>query len=142
MNMTLTENTKNVTFNLDKNQIIIYKKYIQKHKYKTKKNIIYSYLYKNINDSNWYKYLPKPNIKEFYYKIGFSQSSLSNIGENMIVIRYKINKWNCICLTIENNFQKPEFFSQFYQSIDFNIVNFRLLIINYIRLLCFNNNIY
>lgn len=128
-------NIKRVSFNLQKNQTFFYEKYIQKYKYKTKYNILFSFLYKDINDSsNWNKYLPAPSLKKFNKRIV--------VNYNNIYIFYYVNKWDKICLQIENNIQKPNFFCQHLDIKDFNVINFRIIIINYIRLLCFNNDIY
>ena len=140
--------TKKVTFNLSQNQTFFYDKYIIKHNYKTNYKIIYSILYKNIDDSNWFKYLPYPTIYNFNKNI--------NIDSYHININYKVNMNNKICLYITNNFQKPDFFSKYFDNNTdedgdfimndnkkkFNIIKFRKIIINYIRYLCSNNNIY
>ena len=127
-------NIKKVTFNLKKNQIIFYKKYIQKHKYKTKHQFIFSILYKNINDSNWFKYLPYPSYYNFDKNL--------TIGMYHININYKVNVHNKICLYISNDIQKPEFFCKYFDLENLNIIKFRKIIIDYIRELCSNNNIY
>jgi hypothetical protein len=130
----MKQHIKKVSFNLEKNQIYLYKRYIHKYKYKTKYNILFSFLYKDINDTNWYKYLPTPSLKKFNKKI--------LLNNNNIYIFYYVNKWNKICLQIENNIQRPSFFSQHFDIKGFNVIDFRIIIINHIRLLCFNNDIY
>lgn len=124
---------KQVTFDLDRNQIFYYKKYIQKYKYKTPNNILYSLLYKDIKSTEWYKYLPEPSIKQYQKNI--------NINKYSIRIIYYLNKWDKINLIITNDIQKPDFFSKF---IDIKTLkrDFRIIIVNYIRYLCFNNDIF
>ena len=92
---------KKVTFDLSHNQIFFYDKYIIKHNYKTKRNILFYILYKNINDHKWYKYLPYPNKKALNINI--------LINEYNIQILYKVNKWNKITLYIVNDIQNPNF---------------------------------
>ena len=124
---------KQVTFDLDRNQIFYYKKYIQKHNYKTINNILYLFLYKDIKSTKWYKYLPGPSFIQFKQNI--------NIDKYNIRIIYYLNKWDKITLIITNDIKKPDFFSKF---IDIKKSNedFRIIIINYIRNLCFNNDIF
>ena len=128
------KNIKWVSFNLQKNQIFFYEKYIHKYKYKTKYNILFSFLYKNMNDSKWYKYLPDPLIIKYEKNIRFNSYKINII--------YYINKWGKISLTITDNIRKPHFFTQYFDKYRFKVTDFRIIIINYIRLLCFNNDIY
>ena len=131
--MTRKNIKKHVTFNLNNNKIIFYDKYIHKHKYKTKYNYLFTFLYKNISDSKWHKHLPIPSKEIFEKKIIFKSYEIN--------ITYYINKWGKICLYITNNIQHPRFFSRYFND-NFNINDFRLIIINYIRDLCFKNDIY
>jgi len=128
------QNIKEVSFNLQKNQTFFYEKYITKRKYKTKYNILFSFLYKDINDTKWYKYLPTPKTHIYEKRISFNSYRID--------ITYEVNKWGKICLYISDNIEKPHFFSQFFDQHDFKVKEFRIIIINYIRLLCFNNDIY
>jgi|TARA_B100001971_G_scaffold142259_1_gene131441 hypothetical protein len=124
---------KQVTFELDRNQTFYYQKYIQKYNYKTPNNILYYLLYKDIKSTKWYKYLPEPSLKPYKKNI--------NINKYSIEILYYFNKWDKINLIITNNIQKPDFFSKFID-IKTSKEDFRIIIVNYIRHLCFNNDIF
>jgi hypothetical protein len=128
---------KKVTFDLSQNQIFFFDKYITKHKYKTKYNLIHSILYKNINDSTWFKILPYPTHFIFDKNLTIGIYHMYHIN-----INYKVNVHNKICLYISNDIQKPEFFSKYFDLENLNIIKFRKIIIDYIRELCSNNNIY
>ena len=128
------KNIKRVSFDLKKNQIFFYEKYINKYKYKTKYNRIFYFLYKNINDTNWYKYLPYPSFIKYKITILFNSYKINII--------YEINKWGKICVTITDNIKVPHFFIKHFDQKGFKVGDFRINIINHIRLLCFNNDIY
>jgi len=128
------QNIKRVSFDLHKNQTFFYDKYITKCKYKTKYNIIFSFLYKSINDTNWYKYLPTPITHTYEKRILFNSYRID--------ITYEMNKWGKVCLYIRDNIKRPHLFSQYFDKDGFKVKEFRFIIINYIRLLCFNNDIF
>jgi len=130
----MNQNMKKVTFDLEKNQIFIFNRYIQKYNYKTKKNILFFFLYKNINYPKWSKYLPLPSSKKIIRKISYEHYNIKII--------YEINKWGMICLYISNDFNCPNFFSLYIHYKNFNIKKFRIIIINYIKKICLKNNIF
>jgi endo-1,4-beta-mannosidase len=128
----IEKKNKTVSFNLDKNIIIEYERYFIKKNLKTRHILLYTFLYKNIKSEKMKKYLPNPTHETFFQILRF---------ENYFIeIQYYLNKTQKICILINHNIQLPGFYST-YLNIDNNDET-RFIIINYIRKICFNNNIY
>jgi len=123
---------KKVTFDLDKNIIIEYERYFTKKSIITKHISLYTILYKYIKSEKIKKHLPNPTHEAFFKMLYFEKY--------FIHIYYYINKTQKICILINHNIHPTGFYSV-YLDID-NINQTRFIIIDYIRRLCFNNNIY